>query len=94
MEAVTTVKTWKDRFPLCPGSVENHDNTQEGAVLGESRGPPAPAAARRRCIGRYTGTEQAHIPSFQHCLNQRFCKWLLLAELVELMDGVKMLLYD
>lgn len=94
METVPTVKTWKDTFPLFPGSVENHENIQEGAVLGEIRGPPAPPAARRRCMGRYTGTGQAHITSFQHCLNQKFGKWLLLAELVELMDGVKTLLYD
>lgn len=87
------VTTWKEVLQ-CPGNVENHDNIQEGAVMGEIRGAPAPAAARRRCMGKYTGTEQAHIASFQHCLNQRLGKWLLLAELVDLMDGVKRLLHD
>lgn len=78
----------------CPGSVKNHDNIQEGAVLGEIRGAPAPAAARRRCMGKYTGTEQAYIASFQHCRSWRVGKWLLLTELLELMHGVKRLLHD
>lgn len=36
-------------------------------------------------MGKYMGSEQTHVPSFQHFLNQRLCKWLLCAEL---MDGV------
>lgn len=72
---------------LCPGSLENH-----GAVLGEIRGSPAPTAAKRRCMGKCMGSEQAqflkhaHAPSFQHFLNQRLHKRLLCAELMELID--------
>lgn len=85
MERFPTVTTWNDRSYPSSWSLENNDIIQEIAVLGEIRGPPAPAAGKRRCMGKYMGAEQTHVPSFQHFLNQTLCKWLLCAEL---MDGV------
>lgn len=80
---------------LHPGSPENHDIIQETAVLGGIRGVPAPAAAqRRRTGGKRLWMGQACAPSSQRRLNRRLCKWLLCAELMELMDGVKRFLDD